>query len=60
MNSQKVQWGWVLVLAVTCGFWWETAGPVFSLVGASRRGHDQGFQVRDQAGGAPPRIPYSD
>ena len=31
MKSQKAQqWGWVLVLAVTCGFWWETAGPVFS------------------------------
>jgi hypothetical protein len=31
MRSQKAQqWGWVLVLAVTCGFWWEAAGPVFS------------------------------
>ena len=25
MKSQKAQqWGWVLVLAVTCGFWWES------------------------------------
>lgn len=31
MRRLKVQqWGWVLVLAITCGFWWETAGPVFS------------------------------
>ena len=30
MNSRKVQWGWVLVLAVTCGFWWEAAGPIFA------------------------------
>ena len=31
MRSQQAQrWGWVLVFAVTCGFWWETAGPVFS------------------------------
>ena len=31
MNSQKAQqWGWVLVLAVTCGFWWEAAGPIFA------------------------------
>ena len=31
MRSQKAQlWGWVLVLAMTYGFWWEAAGPVFS------------------------------
>ena len=31
MRRLKVQqWGWVLVFAITCGFWWETAGPVFS------------------------------
>lgn len=31
MRRLKVQqWGWVLVLAITCGFWWETAWPVFS------------------------------
>ncbi len=31
MRSQKVhQWGWIIVLAVACGFWWEAAGPVFS------------------------------
>jgi plastocyanin len=31
MKSKKAQqWGWVFVLAVTCGFWWEAAGPVFS------------------------------
>ncbi len=31
MRNQKTQqWGWVLVFAVTCGFWWEVAGPVFS------------------------------
>ena len=31
MKSQKAQqWGWVLVLAVTCGFWWEAAGPVLA------------------------------
>mgnify|MGYP003414418073 CR=1 FL=1 len=31
MRSQKTQqWGWVLVLAVTCGFWWEAAWPVFA------------------------------
>ena len=31
MKSQKAQqWGWVLVLAVTFGLWWEAAGPVFS------------------------------
>jgi len=30
MKSRKVQWGWVLVLAVTCGFWWEAAGPIFA------------------------------
>ena len=47
MSTQKGQWGWVLVLAVTCGFWWEAAGPYFRSVGASRRGHDQGFQVRE-------------
>ena len=29
-------------------------------VGASRRGHDQGFQVHDEAGGSPPWISYSD
>jgi len=31
MKRHKTQqWGWVLMLAITCGFWWETAGPVFS------------------------------
>jgi hypothetical protein len=30
MNTQKVQWGWVLVLAVTFGFWWEATEPVLS------------------------------
>ena len=31
MNSQKAQqWGWVLVCALTCGFWWEAAGSVFA------------------------------
>ena len=31
MRSHKAQlWGWVLVLVVTCGFWWEAAGPVLS------------------------------
>ena len=30
MNSHKIQWGWVLVLAVTCGFWWEAAAPIFA------------------------------
>ncbi len=31
MRSQKAQlWGWGLVLAMTYGFWWEAAGPVFS------------------------------
>ena len=31
MRPLKVQhWGWVLVLAVTCGFWWEAAGSAFS------------------------------
>jgi plastocyanin len=31
MMSQVTQRvGWVLVLAITCGFWWEAAGPVFS------------------------------
>jgi plastocyanin len=31
MNSRGIhQWGWVLVLAVVCGFWWETERPVFS------------------------------
>jgi hypothetical protein len=30
MNSQKVPWGWALVLAVMFGFWWEAAEPVFS------------------------------
>jgi plastocyanin len=30
MSSHKLQWGWVLVLAVTCGFWWEAVDPVFS------------------------------
>ena len=30
MKSRKVQWGWVLVLAVTGGFWWEAAGPIFA------------------------------
>ena len=30
MKRKKVQWGWVLVLTVTCWFWWETAGSVFS------------------------------
>ena len=30
MSSQKIQWGWVLVLAVTFGFWWEAAGPIFA------------------------------
>lgn len=30
-RSQKAQqWGWVLVLAVTWGGWWETAAPVLS------------------------------
>ena len=26
----REQWGWVLVLAVTCGLWWEASGAVFS------------------------------
>jgi len=31
MRSQRAQlWGWVLVLVVTCGFWWDATGPVFS------------------------------
>jgi hypothetical protein len=30
MNSQKVPWGWALVLAVTFGFGWEAAEPVLS------------------------------
>ena len=31
MKSQKTQqWVWVLVCAVTCGFWWEVAGSVFA------------------------------
>jgi len=30
MSSQKIQWGWVLVLAVTFGFWSETSGPIFA------------------------------
>ena len=30
MSSQKKQWGWALVFAVTLSFWWGTAAPVFS------------------------------
>ncbi|NOT24070.1 MAG: hypothetical protein HOP22_15295 [Nitrospiraceae bacterium] len=30
MKRQKVQWGSVLVLAVTCLVWWDTAGPVLA------------------------------
>jgi plastocyanin len=30
MKRQKVQWGLVLVLAVTCLVWWDTAGPVLA------------------------------
>jgi len=31
MRNQKAQqWGWVLALAVTCGFWAEAAGPIFA------------------------------
>jgi hypothetical protein len=31
MKVQKMrQWGFVLVLAVACGFWWEAERPVFS------------------------------
>jgi plastocyanin len=30
MSSQKIQWGWVLVLAVTFGFWSEASGPIFA------------------------------
>ena len=31
MNSQRAkQWGWILVLAVVCGFWWEAERPVLS------------------------------
>ena len=31
MRLLKVQqWGWVCALVITCGFWWGTAGPVFS------------------------------
>ena len=30
MKRQKVQWGGVLLLAVTCLVWWDTAGPVLA------------------------------
>ncbi len=31
MRSQKAQsWGWALVLAVTCLFWWDAAGLIFA------------------------------
>ena len=60
MSTQKGQWGLVLVLAVTCGFWWEATGPIFAQSEQARRGDNQGFQVRGQAGSAPPWISYGD
>jgi plastocyanin len=30
MTSRKAQQGWLLVLAITGWFWWETAGPIFA------------------------------
>jgi plastocyanin len=30
MSSQKMQRGWLLVLAVAGWFWWEAAGPIFA------------------------------
>jgi hypothetical protein len=29
-NQTARKWGWIFVLAVTCGFWWEAAGPSFA------------------------------
>jgi plastocyanin len=31
MNNETARkWGWVFVFAVTFGFWWEAAGPIFA------------------------------
>ena len=31
MNTKTGRkWGWFFVVAVTCGFWWEAAGPIFA------------------------------
>ena len=61
MKSQKAQqWGWVLVLAVICGFWWEAAEPVFSQSEQVVEVTIKDFKFVTKQGAAPPWIAFSD